>query len=515
MGDIANTNTKLKKDTGMIILENNKIYYGAILGHLSKLYGSSIDLPIANLYFLDAGLPSLNKDEIETIISDIRSEDYNEVKETYAKVKSSSWTLKEVFKSGKYNEPLQYHYFDGTEIKAIPTDELDQLVYIKHELQSNSPTGKLSKKKFLKKVEALHLKNIYPSDGFYDLLDLRENLITLEPSLTNYNGKAHDMISESVELELGIVNTQKREAQNTYRQLNKVKRSIQDRLIFRNELLNAISNNVKIETTFKDTNSDLSETSLVVYMSDWHIGASVDWSDNHYNLEIAKKLVKHYFNEVNNYIKRYKPKSIYLVNLGDMIEGTYMRANQTYTIEFPMGQQQIEAIKLVSDFVTSIRNLGYPTYYTGIGGNHDRYASNKKENIYGDSFAIVLNGVIENLSKGIEGLEYIEPDTIYRTGLTVNGANIENVHGDLDDLSNKDILATLSQFNHTVYDTVVGGHKHSSLIRETQNGWVVQTGSLIGGNEYNDSFREGASRSQQILIVDKNGNVTPNIVKIQ
>lgn len=445
----------------------------------------------------------------------------DKVADVYSEVKAGEITVDQVL-GATYVNCDTYKYFDGVDIQNISQQDLDKLVAIKQQYQKASPSGNYSFKKLYKKADEIGIE-VHHSLGLLDLLEIREKELSETPMLDSYNPELHNTTTQAMQQEIGDLGLKKRNVQNQYRELNKLKRKIQDRLLFRSELLNTISNGVELSESFPLPNPhpETTDTELFVVMSDWHIGAKVDWSKNQYNYEIAQKLVQNYFNRVISYINLYNPKTVYLVNLGDMIEGSYMRANQTYTIEFTMGEQQRKAIQLVTQFVTSIREANAKIVYTGIGGNHDRYGGNKKENVYGDSFATVLNGVMESLannklSTGEEDTNfiYLEPDTIYRTAIESNGNKLLFVHGDNDDLANNNILGVSSQFNNTIYKAIIGGHKHSAMIKETGNGWVVQAGSLIGGTEYSDQLKLGASRSQQIIVSTPDGMIIPNIVRV-
>lgn len=346
------------------------------------------------------------------------------------------------------------------------------------------------------------------------------------PPVEKYADMVLDDKLDSFREQIGEFNIQKREMQNASRELGKLSRQMADTVQLHDELLELAQQSITVEplvtTKLGDNNGVFDNEAMVVVISDWHIGAIVDTAINNYNFNIAQNLLGQYLNKIEHQIAINKPREVMIVNLGDSIENATMRYNQSFSVEFDTSEQQVRAIKLTSNFVSAVvavaNNYGVEqTYYTGIMGNHDRVNGNKKDNIYGDGFTKVLNAMIEATSNALEGLTYIEPEDIHRTDIQIachdKVVQMLFVHGDINNLTSPNVLAEASQFMGTHYDAIVGGHLHSAKISE-QNGWIIQSGSLIGPTDYSDKLSKVASRSQEIILIDNDGNITPNIVSL-
>ena len=101
-----------------------------------------------------------------------------------------------------------------------------------------------------------------------------------------------------------------------------------------------------------------------------------------------------------------------------------------------------------------------------------------------------------------------EPDKVTEDHISVNGSNIKFVHGDLQNISKPETIAIASQFDNVRYDALVGGHFHSLSVHE-ESGLVIQSGSLIGPTSYSERLHYRASRSQVMLDVSSDGEITP------
>ena len=343
--------------------------------------------------------------------------------------------------------------------------------------------------------------------------------------------KREDFEQSSLTLKLGELAEAKREIQNQRRELNKLKRELLDQSIYRRELENALrevvndfqSNGYVCQQNDLDGSEDLkiaqnkqdldNDTTLVVSLSDWHIGCKFKTSYNKFNYNIVTDLASEYLNKIEKLIENYNIKKVLLLNLGDTIEHTYLRNfSQTFEAEFDFSTQQAKAIELVSSFIKRLclNHSETKFLYSAVSGNHDRMNSNKKEVIYGDSFQTILNLFLKNLP--LENFEVIEQESPVKGSISFAGVNIAFEHGDKLNLNDKHILATVSQRDGKVYDALLVGHLHHYQAIEN-NGLFVMSGSLKGADTYSESLNLRADRSQACLLI-RNKKITPLMVRL-
>lgn len=336
--------------------------------------------------------------------------------------------------------------------------------------------------------------------------------------------KLADMVSENrlqaISNEIGELNIAKRELQKMKSDFSKLRRYVTDVELDKRNIYKLAKENVHIHVNQSKPDKYVplnQEKSMVITLSDLHIGAVTDLPNSQYNSEIAYSYLFTYANKLVDLINADKPKEVYITNLGDMIEGSFMRYNQSFDIDLNQSQQQSKAIEYITSFVSFIyehtSKLGIKLYYTGIAGNHDRSNGNKKDNLNGDSFITVLNTVIKLMTNELDNFEFLEPKSETRTSINVQNHWIKLVHGDFDNLNKVSILSELSQVDGVHYDALLGGHKHSLMIREN-NGIIAQTGSIVGNTNYSNDLAVSASRSQLIMYVTKN-TLTPIPIQLE
>lgn len=402
-----------------------------------------------------------------------------------------------------------HSYTDHKGNKHFITDEeLKTAVDIKLELQkSGNGTCNWSKLCSMLKDQGADAKKC---ENFRTLVREFQRGLGKLPEGVKYASKLNSQQVESVRKEIGELNIAKRELQTLKSEFNKLKRYVTDTEISNSKIYKLAQQNFHVNVEQHEHKDDLdvsvSEYDLVVTLSDLHIGAVTDLPNSHYNSLIAYSYLMNYAKQINGIILEKRPKRVYITNLGDMIEGSFMRYNQQFDIDLTQSEQQAKAIEYVMDFISSIysftSNYGIELYYTGIAGNHDRSNGNKKDNISGDSFIVVLNAMVKLASQKMDGFNFLEPDDNNRTKICVRNHWLKFVHGDLDNLNNQNVLSNLSQLDGLHYDAVLGGHKHSLMIKEN-NGLVVQTGSVVGNTNYSKDLAVSASRSQVVMLVSE------------
>lgn len=384
---------------------------------------------------------------------------------------------------------------------------LEKAVKYKIELQRDNGRANWSKVARLLREDGYDAKQC---EGFRQAVKSKQHKMGLLPTQKDQWSNELDHKKDAINKEIDQMLLEKRELQLIRRDFNKNRRSYADNELFKRDVATALEKSIHIDIVSPPkTTYDYGSHALLVVLSDLHIGARVDVDGYAYNEDIAKQKLEQYRDRVVEYAKMAKPGVIYVENIGDSIEGAYMRSNQSYEITMKLSDQIKTAVKLISEFVVGLQQeLGIEVYYTGIMGNHDRANGNKFDNLPDDGFQTVISMALSTISEQYDKLHVLEPDKQTEDHISVNGTNVKFVHGDLQNLSKSETLATSSQFDDMRYSALVGGHFHSLAIRE-ESGLVIQSGSVIGPTSYSERLHFKASRSQVILDVDEHGVITP------
>ena len=397
---------------------------------------------------------------------------------------------------------------------SISKKELEYAVNLKIEYQKSN-NGKCNWKSLCSKLRKNNI-DAYPCENFRMKVRQYQKKIGKLPSEKKYSDFLSNEKLSTIREQLGEFNLQKREIQNYSREFGKLRRELDDKVLFRQQLLDVASKNIKIHPQdIKPIEVKHNNGALVVICTDWHIGACFDIEQNSYNLDIASQLIYEYTEKIAQEIMYRKPKKVFIYNLGDEIENVQMRKNQPFSIEFGFAKQVIESSSLQSTMIYSLATK-FPDVkfeFGAIVGNHSRFSPNAKDVIPYDGTAPILRNNVKLATENLSNVEVVEPDTEYRTHIEFAGDNIALVHGDRDKMNSDDVLSKRSQADHMIYDVIVGGHLHHMLIKE-MSGLICMAGSLIGPTDFSDSLSAMASRSQLILSIDDNGNIIPLPIKL-
>ena len=315
--------------------------------------------------------------------------------------------------------------------------------------------------------------------------------------------KAKDIVGEQYLL--------KKQLQNENNQIRKVK----------NDFVRAISVAEDVIEAFKRDGFEIPEynyepivssdnKTLVVFIGDWHIGYRIiNCKGNYYNWEIANERINKLIDECYKLIRLYNIENVKVFNVGDQLEGTYMRQTQNQYCEFLQGEQIEKCIKLTYRFLTALSKECNVTY-DGIAGNHDRVNGDKTANYDGDNANSTMTPVLaflveESKNKRIHIVERNYSDTEINT--EINGVKFKIVHGHEHSKDDKNKIKNEISMDNEFFDVYVEGHYHNfRCLSENHGRYIITNGCLQGFNDYSTRFGCATCASQTAMIVE-NGKV--------
>lgn len=412
-----------------------------------------------------------------------------------------------------YNHIYSYSDDSGT-VHPVSDELLTAAVNIKTEFQKTNGKCNWKQLKQTLELDGYSVDEVVPCEGF-------------RLCVKNYQQRhfrEEDVVdSDTIARKIGKLNSEKRDLQNVSRQFNALRRRLADKTILVDRVTQAIK---KTKFVMGLLPTDLPKfeqrSALLATFADLHLGAEVDMNENRYNLEIAKERIEDYRLKLVEMATNLHVSDLYIANIGDMVENVYMRFTQGFDTELGFGDQIKYAMEYIGDFLVSLYQdlspIGIKIHYTGIAGNHDRISGNKKENIYGDNVAVVINSFVKYLSLHqlkSEYFDYIEPDTIYRTHLNILGQLIKVVHGDLDNITKDSTFGKIAVYDDQAYRLIIGGHLHRYSVLEVGNKkYMVTSGSFKGSDKFSDSLSKGSSLSQAVVWIKENGDLINMNVEI-
>lgn len=255
------------------------------------------------------------------------------------------------------------------------------------------------------------------------------------------------------------------------------------------------------------------KNTMLVFISDWHIGASIASSYQHggYNFSMLQKRLNTLLKESRATAELHGVEQIVCLFLGDLVEGGEMRGNQKWGLEFTLAQQVSKGTSTLLDFLTSLEEIA-PVTFGAVKGNHDRLTgqANKKDQIYNDhAMYIVLDTLINMQDAGVLPNTTIidNREDMSDVELTVYGRVIHGNHGE----GMKITESQVKRFVRTgpVNYLITGHVHHSKIMQDDRDHLHIIVGSPMGYNDYSKSLNLAyTDPSQTLMILPEQGDPT-------
>lgn len=243
--------------------------------------------------------------------------------------------------------------------------------------------------------------------------------------------------------------------------------------------------------------------SMIICLSDLHIGQCFSSFFGEYNSDIAKIRLKEYMSELLDIAETNGVSKAYVCMLGDNISNSLHK-----TIEVSNKENVIDQLKLsieyISSFCYELTKHFEHVYLASASGNHSRLQAKDLAQHSERLDAFIAWDVCRTLEKqeNFHSLLHRSIDDGIAE-INIDGKSYLLIHGDYDNTTKQGYL-TLSGMIGFFPDYILCGHKHfCSYSQETK---FIQSGSLAGsGDDYTVEHRLTGCASQMICICNNKG----------
>lgn len=257
---------------------------------------------------------------------------------------------------------------------------------------------------------------------------------------------------------------------------------------------------IKLKDIKKDVTNN--EKELLVGLSDWHIGMSINSKFNTFNKEIAIKRLSKLQSKTMDKVIKENIQTIHIANLGDLIHGlihvSARVASEENTIE-----QVITASEMVKEFIKPFLDLGIQVEYYNICGNHSRIVANKSESGgEEESFEKLILTIVDTAFSQYKNYNSTGSE-FGMIEVNIKNEKIVLAHGHLD--KGNGIVNKLPQMLGYPPTLVFTGHFHSELLKDYGITTHIISGALCGSDDYATNLRLAGKPSQKILVITEDG----------
>jgi hypothetical protein len=264
-----------------------------------------------------------------------------------------------------------------------------------------------------------------------------------------------------------------------------------------------LDNFAKVDFTPHPTPIVDGEDSMIICLSDLHIGQCFSSYFGEFNSDIAKSRLQTYISELIKLAKLNRIKNAYVCMLGDNISNALHK-----TIEVSNKENVIDQLKLSIEYIASfcyeLTKHFENVYLASASGNHSRLQAKDLAQHSERLDAFIAWDVCRTLQnqENFHSLLHCSIDDGIAM-IDIDGKNYLLIHGDFDSTDKQGYLK-LANMIESFPEYVLCGHKH--FCSYSQDTKFIQSGSLAGsGDDYCIEKRLKGRASQMICICDKSG----------
>jgi predicted phosphodiesterase len=261
------------------------------------------------------------------------------------------------------------------------------------------------------------------------------------------------------------------------------------------------------------------DRSLILFLTDWHIGALVyNSKTGNYNFTTLKGRIQDLIGKVQQLVKSLDIKHLYVFHLGDAIEQVSMRnVNQAFDAEMNMAEQVSKAQRLIVDTLIVLSKETHVTFGM-IAGNHDRFEGNKADKIYNDNATYVILESLFLLQEEFGQLPNVtlldNREDTYELTVKIAGKTFKLVHGDRE--KKKEDVKIPKHIKKDDIDFLVMGHIHTTgITQEDFFRFNVYVASTMGANTFSKELNLPTTAPSQMIMVLTEGEDMPFFIPVR
>ena len=290
-----------------------------------------------------------------------------------------------------------------------------------------------------------------------------------------------------------------RDERNEY---NKLIREQARRESYIDQFVNAVKNVVKpddllLDVCEQDRNCDGS-CDMVINLNDIHFGLEVDNWWNKYNENILTERLNHYLSRIFEIQNRHGCENAYVV-VGEIINGIIHNSLRIQSNQDLINQFLI-IINYISYFLCKLSYKFNNVHVYVAPGNHSRINPKKEDGLANENMDNLIIPFLEAKLQNYKNIICHKNEIDQSVAVfSVRDRMCAAVHGDRDNIDT--VAENLWKLTGISFDIIFTGHKHTNKLITSHDCKVVQSGCLIGMDEYAINNRLRNKPEQAVCII--------------
>lgn len=242
-----------------------------------------------------------------------------------------------------------------------------------------------------------------------------------------------------------------------------------------------------------------SPQSLVILLSDCHIGEEVDRDETHlaeYDIDTFERRMRVYYDSIMSIVNRQRLTTpmpdAHIFMLGDMVEGEQIFRGQAARIECDVMEQFFQGKAIISRFVSEISANFDSVNISCVAGNHGRMGKKGETKFYVNWDYMMYRymrdtlGNHSNIAWNIPKSWWTIPEVRGQRFYITHGDDLVRYMGmpwyalERYDAKETKILRMVGE----VYDHIVIAHHHTAFEWDSGPGWRIANGAFSSGGIY-------------------------------
>lgn len=244
----------------------------------------------------------------------------------------------------------------------------------------------------------------------------------------------------------------------------------------------------------------ISDTDMIISLTDLHAGLEVHNFWNNYDGDILKDRLNHYLDRIVEIQHRHNCEKAYVV-ISEILSGIIHP-----TLRIENNQDLIDQFLMATDYICEfLGNLS--SHFEDINvyvapGNHSRINPKKEQDLAHENMDNLIIPFIKARLQNYDNIHCFTNDIEQSMAMfTVRNLCIVGIHGDKD--SPDKVINNLWNMYHAKVDIVLLGHRHTNAMLTCGDVKVVQSGCLCGTDSYAVDIRKSNRPEQAVIVISE------------
>jgi predicted phosphodiesterase len=257
--------------------------------------------------------------------------------------------------------------------------------------------------------------------------------------------------------------------------------------------------------------SNIGDNDLLIPISDIHTGIEVNQFCNTFNQDVLKERLEEYTRKIIEIKNIHNSENAYIV-IGEVVSGIIHN-----NLRLQNNMDLMESFKYIMELLSCmLSNLSSAfneiNVYTTLG-NHSRISPKKEDSLQGENIDVLVPFYLKAKLQNIVNIKIYENEICQDIAMfNIRGNNVFSAHGQNDNVSN--VVQNWTMMFGIKPDLVLLGHRHFNEVTTVYDTKVIQTGSILGTDDFAMSIRKTNKAEQNVAVIDKNGLVCTYDVRL-